>query len=118
MHPFPHILVLDSYISYFSNFYSFLIELIWLICVKLVAKRIPIFSLSYMEHVKVFNPFLLKKLNETVIWKESNLIPNVLWNTVSHPFLNVIIICVSCQEVARLIRVIVRSTPFQPFDVR
>ena len=39
--------------------------------------------------MKVFNPFPLKKLNEYVIWKENNCIPNVTvlksWTTVSHP---------------------------------
>ena len=56
---------------------------------KFVAKRLAIFSLSYNEHVKVFNPFPLKKLNEYVIWKEKKHIPNVIvwisWTTVSHP---------------------------------
>ena len=33
---------------------------------KVVAKRLAIFSLSNKEHVKVFNPFPLKKLNEYV----------------------------------------------------
>ena len=55
---------------------------------KFVAKRLAIFSLSYKEHVKVFNPFPLKKLNEYVIWKEKKGIPNVIvwksWTTVSH----------------------------------
>ena len=56
---------------------------------KFVAKRLAIFSLSYKEHVKVFNPFTLKKLNEYVIWKENKRIPNVIvcisWTSVSHP---------------------------------
>ena len=56
---------------------------------KFVAKRLGIFSPSYKEHLKVFNPFPLKKLNEYVIWKEKKRIPNVivwiLWTTVSHP---------------------------------
>ena len=70
-----------------------------------VAKRLVIFSLSYYEHVKVFNPFPLKKLNEYVIWKEKKRIPNVIvWissTTVSHPLLERFI-CVPCQELVRL----------------
>ena len=69
------------------NRYTFLIN--WFICTKFVAKRLAIFSLSYKENVKVFNPFPLKKLNEYVIWKEKKRIPNVIvcisWTTVSHP---------------------------------
>ena len=69
------------------NRYSFFIK--WFICIKFVAKRLAIFSLSYKEHVKVFNPFPLKKRNEYVIWKEKKGIPNVIvwisWTTVSHP---------------------------------
>ena len=56
---------------------------------KFVAKCLAIFSLSYKEHVKVFDPFPLKKLKEYVIWKEKKRIPNVIvwisWTTVSHP---------------------------------
>ena len=69
------------------NRYSFLIN--WFVCLKFVSKRLAIFSLSYKEHVKVFNPFPLKKLNEYVIWKEKKRIPNIIvwisWTTVSHP---------------------------------
>ena len=56
---------------------------------KIVAKRQAIFSHSYKEYMKVFNSFPLKKLNEYVILKENERIPNVivwkLWTTVSHP---------------------------------
>ena len=45
---------------------------------KFVAKRLAIFSLSYKEHVKVFNLFPLIKLNEYVIWKEKKRIANVI----------------------------------------
>ena len=69
---FPYSLVLDSYIY----LCSYLIH--WFICMKIVAKRKAIFSLSYKEHVKVFNPFPSKKLNEYVIWKEKKRIPNVI----------------------------------------
>ena len=41
-------------------------------------KCYAIFSLSYTEHVKVFNPFPSKKLNEFLIWKEKKRIPNVI----------------------------------------
>ena len=56
---------------------------------EFVAKRLAIFSLSYKEHVNVFNPFPLKKLNEYMTLKEKKRIPNVIvWislTTVSHP---------------------------------
>ena len=45
---------------------------------KIVAKRYAIFSLSYKEHMEVFNPFPLKKLNEYVIWKANKRISNVI----------------------------------------
>ena len=38
---------------------------------KFVAKRLAIFSLSYREHVKVFNPFPLKTLNDHSIGPDS-----------------------------------------------
>ena len=80
MTSFPHSLVLDSYISYT------LVHLYEICCKTLSYIN---FGLFYKEHVKVFNLFPLKKLNEYVIWKEKKHIPNVIvWiarTTVSHP---------------------------------
>ena len=67
---------------------------------KFVAKHLAIFNLSYMEHVKVFNPFSLKKLNEYVIWKKKT----SLFGYHGPPFLirYLNVLCIPCQELVRL----------------
>ena len=72
---------------------------------KFVAKRLAIFRFSYKEHVKVFNPFPLKKLNEYVLCiRKRNVFPTSLSGYHGPPFLirYLNVVCVHCQELVRL----------------